>query len=75
MDHPVTHAADFFGDAHGESTKMLGRSLGNRVLTGLCIALSFAAMIPLASILYLVVKTAANFSTGRSSRNCRRRPA
>ena len=56
MDHPVTHAADFFGDAHGESTKMLGRSLGNRVLTGLCIALSFAAMIPLASILYLVVK-------------------
>jgi phosphate transport system permease protein len=35
---------------------LLGRSLGNRVLTGLCIALSFAAMIPLASILYLVVK-------------------
>jgi phosphate transport system permease protein len=35
---------------------MLGRSLGNRVLTGLCIALSFAALIPLASILYLVVK-------------------
>jgi phosphate transport system permease protein len=56
MDHPVTHAADFFGDNHGESTKLLGRSLGNRVLTGLCIALSFAAMIPLASILYLVVK-------------------
>jgi phosphate transport system permease protein len=56
MDHPVTHAADFFGDSHGESTKLLGRSLGNRVLTGLCIALSFAAMIPLASILYLVVK-------------------
>jgi phosphate transport system permease protein len=35
---------------------MLGRSLGNRLLTALCIALSFAAMIPLASILYLVVK-------------------
>ena len=56
MDNPVTHAADFFGDNRVESTKMLGRSLGNRVLTGLCIALSFAAMIPLASILYLVVK-------------------
>jgi phosphate transport system permease protein len=56
MDNPITHAADFFGDNSVESTKMLGRSLGNRLLTGLCIALSFAALIPLASILYLVVK-------------------
>jgi len=56
MDNPVTHAADFFGDNSVESTKMLGRSLGNRLLTGLCIALSFAALIPLASILYLVVR-------------------
>lgn len=56
MDNPVTHAADFFDDNAVESTKVLGRSLGNRLLTGLCIALSFAAMIPLASILYLVVK-------------------
>ena len=56
MDNPVTHAADFFDDDAVESTRMLGRSIGNRLLTGLCIALSFAAMIPLASILYLVVK-------------------
>ena len=56
MDNPVTHSADFFDDGRIESTKMLGRSLGNRLLTGLCIALSFAALIPLASILYLVVK-------------------
>jgi len=56
MDNPVTHAADFFEDGAVESTKMLGRSLGNRVLTALCIALSFAALIPLASILYLVIK-------------------
>ena len=56
MDNPVTHASDFFGDHAVESTKMLGRSLGNRVLTGLCITLSFAAMIPLASILFLVFK-------------------
>jgi len=56
MDNPVTHAAGFFGDNSVESTKMLGRSLSNRLLTGLCIALSFAAMIPLASILYLVLK-------------------
>jgi len=56
MDNPATHAADFFEDGAVESTKMLGRSLGNRVLTALCIALSFAALIPLASILYLVIK-------------------
>ena len=51
MDNPVTHASEFFGDNGVESTKLLGRSLGNRLLTGLCIALSFAALIPLASIL------------------------
>ena len=56
MDNPVTHAADFFGDDGIESTKLMSRSIGSRILTGLCIALSFAAMIPLASILYLVVK-------------------
>lgn len=56
MDNPLTHAEDFFRDNDAESTKILGRSLGNRILTGLCIALSFAAMIPLASILYLVAK-------------------
>lgn len=56
MDNPVSHAGDFFRDDSVESTKMIGRSLGNRLLTALCIALSFAAMIPLASILYLVVK-------------------
>ena len=56
MDNPITHASDFFGDNNVESTKLLGRSLGNRLLTGLCITLSFAALIPLASILYLLVK-------------------
>jgi phosphate transport system permease protein len=56
MDNPVTHASNFFGDNNVESTKLLGRSLGNRLLTGLCITLSFAALIPLASILYLLVK-------------------
>ncbi len=56
MDNPITHAADFFGDGKTESTRLIARSVGNRILTGLCIALSFAAMIPLASILYLVVK-------------------
>lgn len=56
MDNPVTHAADFYGEGSIESTKMLGRSIGNRLLTGLCIALSVLAMVPLVSILYLVIK-------------------
>jgi len=56
MDNPLTHAADFFEEGSVESTKILGRSLGNRVLTGICIALSFAALIPLVSIIYLVLK-------------------
>ena len=56
MDNPITHAADFFGEGSIESTKMLGRSLGNRLLTALCIILAFAAFIPLVSILWLVLK-------------------
>lgn len=56
MDNPVTHAADFYGEGSIESTKMLGRSLGNRLLTGVCIALTAVALVPLISILYLVIK-------------------
>jgi phosphate transport system permease protein len=56
MDNPLTHAAGFYGDGSVESTKLLGRSLGNRLLTGLCIFLSALAMVPLVSILYLVLK-------------------
>ena len=56
MDHPVSHAGDFFGDNSPESTKILGRSLFDRTLTALCTMLSFLALVPLASILYLVAK-------------------
>jgi len=56
MDNPISHAGDFFGDNSPESTKILGRSLLDRALTALCIALSFLALVPLGSILYLVVK-------------------
>jgi phosphate transport system permease protein len=56
MDNPLTHAADFFDDGSVESSKIVSRSVGNRVLTLVCIALSFLAFVPLASILYLVVK-------------------
>jgi phosphate transport system permease protein len=56
MDNPVTHAGDFFGDNSPESTKLLGRSLVDRLLTALCIGLSFLAFVPLGSLLFLVVK-------------------
>lgn len=56
MDTPLNHARDFFGDNSPESTKILGRSLFDRALTALCIALSCLALVPLSSILYLVVK-------------------
>jgi phosphate transport system permease protein len=56
MENPVTHFAGFFDEGPIDATKTLGRSLTNRLLTGLCIGLSFLAMIPLASILYLVIK-------------------
>ena len=56
MDNPITHSPDFFEDNSPESTKMLGRSLFDRALTVLCVGLAFLALVPLASILYLVVK-------------------
>ncbi len=56
MDNPITHSADFFGEGSMEATKLMGRSLGNRMLTGLCIMLAFVALVPLVSILYVVAK-------------------
>jgi hypothetical protein len=59
MDNPLTHAGNFFEEGSIESTKMLGRSFGNRVLTILCVVLSLFALVPLVSILYLVIKNGA----------------
>ena len=56
MDNPLTHAGNFYDEGSIESTKMLGRSLGNRILTGVCITLTAVALVPLVSILYLVIK-------------------
>ena len=56
MDNPITHAAHFFDEGSVESSKIVGRSWGNRLLTALCITLSCVAIVPLVSILYLVVK-------------------
>lgn len=56
MDNIVTHAPDFFSNSQAESTKAIARSLWNRVLTSICVALSLLTLVPLVSIIYLVLK-------------------
>ena len=56
MDNIVTHSPSFFHDNKAESTKAVARSLGNRVLSCICVALSLLTLIPLISIVYLVLK-------------------
>jgi len=56
MDQPITHAPDFFNDSPAEATKAMGRSLGNRVLSAICVLLSLLTLVPLVSIIYLVLK-------------------
>lgn len=56
MDNIVTHAPDFFSNSRAESTKAIARSLWNRVLTSVCVALSLLTLVPLVSIIYLVLK-------------------
>ncbi len=51
-----THAPDFFHDDELESTKAVARSLWNRVLSCLCVALSLLTLVPLVSIVCLVLK-------------------
>ncbi len=56
MDQTIaTHSPDFFSD-HAISSKAAGRSLGNRVLTTICVGLAFLTLIPLFSIVFLVLK-------------------
>ena len=56
MDPITTHSPDFFSDDDSESTKSISRSIGNRVLSGICITLSLLTMVPLLSIIFLVLK-------------------
>jgi len=56
MDSIVTHAPDFFSDSKPGSTKLISRSLWNRILSFLCVGLSLLTLIPLVSIVYLVLK-------------------
>lgn len=56
MDSIVTHSPDFFTDSQAGSTKLVSRSLWNRILSFLCVGLSLLTLIPLVSIVYLVLK-------------------
>ncbi len=56
MDNIVTHAPDFFHASHAESTKVIARSIWNRILSSLCVVLSLLTLIPLVSIVFLVLK-------------------
>ncbi len=56
MDNIVTHAPDFFSDTKPGSTKLISRSLWNRILTFVCVGLSLLTLVPLVSIVYLVLK-------------------
>jgi phosphate transport system permease protein len=56
MDNPITHAGNFYDEGSIESSRIVGRSWCNRVLTALCITLTCVALVPLVSLLYLVLK-------------------
>ena len=56
MDNIVTHAPDFFTDRESGSTRLISRSLWNRILSVLCVGLSLLTLVPLISIIYLVLK-------------------
>jgi len=56
MDPIITHSQSFFEPDSAESTKAVARSLGNRVLSSICITLSLLTLVPLVSIIYLVLK-------------------
>jgi phosphate transport system permease protein len=56
MDNPITHAGNFYDEGSIESSRIVGRSWSNRVLTALCITLTCVALVPLVSLLYLVLK-------------------
>lgn len=56
MDSIASHSLDFFDNDPTENTKVIARSLKNRLLSGLCIALSLLTMVPLISIIFLLLK-------------------
>ncbi|MFM8830931.1 MAG: phosphate ABC transporter permease PstA [Spartobacteria bacterium] len=56
MDPIASHSLDFFDKESAENTKVIARSLTNRILSGICITLSLLTMVPLISIIFLLLK-------------------
>lgn len=56
MDSIASHSLGFFDNDPSENTKVIARSLKNRILSGICIALSLLTMVPLISIIFLLLK-------------------
>lgn len=56
MDPIASHSLDFFDKESAENTKVIARSLTNRILSGICITLSLLTMLPLISIIFLLLK-------------------
>ena len=56
MDSIASHSLDFFDSESSENTKIVARSLTNRLLSGICITLSLLTMVPLISIIFLLLK-------------------
>jgi len=56
MDSIASHSLGFFNNDPSENTKVIARSLKNRILSGICIALSLLTMVPLISIIFLLLK-------------------
>jgi len=55
MDPISSHALDFFED-HAREARAGWRTAGNRVLSAICIGVSFLTLLPLLSILFLLLK-------------------
>lgn len=56
MDSIASHSLDFFDGESPENTKVIARSLTNRILSAVCITLSLLTMVPLISIIFLLLK-------------------
>ncbi|PAZ01186.1 MAG: phosphate ABC transporter, permease protein PstA [Spartobacteria bacterium AMD-G4] len=56
MDSIASYSLGFFNNDPSENTKVIARSLKNRILSGICIALSLLTMVPLISIIFLLLK-------------------
>jgi phosphate transport system permease protein len=56
MDSIASHSLDFFDGESSENSKIVARSLTNRLLSAICITLSLLTMVPLILIIFLLLK-------------------